>query len=248
VTTIGTSCVVFACVFGGALVGLLLGAVLPKHHLSSETKEVVTLATGMVGTLAALVLGLLVASAKGSYDTQSGEVTQLAANLVLLDRMLAHYGPETQQARALLQRASGRVIDQLWSTGPVQADPRAAGGEALFDVVQSLSPSNDVQRTIQSQVVNLAVSIGQARWLLFEQHGSSLSKPLLIVVVFWLTAIFLSFGVFAPSNATTVIALFIATLSVSGAIYLVLELDRPFGGLIQISDAPMRRAVAQLGQ
>jgi hypothetical protein len=92
------------------------------------------------------------------------------------------------------------------------------------------------------------VGVGQARWLLFEQQGSSLSMPFLVVVVFWLTIIFVSFGAFAPSNATVVATLFVCALSVSGSIFLVLEMDRPFTGLIQISDAPLRHALAQLGR
>ena len=97
------SLIVFACVFGGALLGILLHAVLPQHHLSNETKDIVKLGMGLVGTMSALVLGLLVASAKGSYDAQSAELTQMSANIALLDRVLAHYGPETKETRDLVR-------------------------------------------------------------------------------------------------------------------------------------------------
>jgi len=250
VNPIAISGIIFACVFGGALLGLLLRAVLPEHHLSTDTKDVVKVAMGMVGTMAALVLGLLVASAKGSYDTQSGEVTQMSANMVLLDRALAHYGAETQEIRTLLKRASERAADQLWSAGgnDAAAQPTSAGGEVIYDKMQALTPQTDGQRTTLSQAISFAVGVAQTRWLLFEQRTSSLSVPLLIVVVFWLTIMFVSFGVFAPQNGTVLLTLFVCALSVSGAIFLVLELNQPFSGLIRISDAPMRRAIAQLGQ
>ena len=109
------SLIVFACVFGGALLGIFLHAVLPQNHLTNESKDIVKLGMGLVGTMAALVLGLLVASAKGSYDTQSAELTQMSANIALLDRVLAHYGPETKEARALLRGAVVVLLDQLWS-------------------------------------------------------------------------------------------------------------------------------------
>ena len=245
------SCIVFACVFGGGLLGLALRMVLPAHHLSVETKDLVKLGMGLVGTMAALVLGLLVASAKGSYDTQSSEVVQMAANLMLLDRALAHYGPETKETRDLLRMFVSRMHDQLWAntSGPAgPADPHAAGGEPLYDKLQALSPQNDAQRSTLAQALSLGLAIGQTRWLLFEQRGSSLSQPLLVVVVFWLSIIFVSFGVFAPPNGTVVATLFVCALSVSGALYLVLELDQPFSGLIQISDTPLRNAIAHLGQ
>src|SRR5258706_2839022 len=102
-SSITASLIVFACVFGGALVGVFLRSALPQQHLSAESKDIVRLGMGLVGTMAALVLGLLVASAKGSYDAQSSELTQMSANIVLLDRILAHYGPEAKQTRDMLR-------------------------------------------------------------------------------------------------------------------------------------------------
>src|SRR4030095_6662186 len=125
-SSITISLIVFACIFGGALLGILLHAVLPQHHLSNESKDIVKLGMGLVGTMAALVLGLLVASAKGSYDTQSAELTQMSANIALLDRVLALYGPETKETRALLRGAVARVLDQMWSSASLSV-PKADG-------------------------------------------------------------------------------------------------------------------------
>jgi hypothetical protein len=245
------SCIIFACVFGGALLGLVLRTVLPAHHLSAESKDLIKLGMGLVGTMAALVLGLLIASAKGSYDTQRNEVVQMSANLILLDRTLAHYGPEAKETRDALRAVVSRILDQLWSSNtsrPAGSEPTSAEGERFFDKVQELSPHSDAQRSMQAQAFNVALAVGQTRLLLFEQRGSSISMPLLVVMIFWLTIISVSFGLVAPPNATVIVTLFVCALSVSGAIFLVLEMDEPFSGLIQISDAPLRNALAHLGR
>lgn len=243
------SLIVLACVFGGALLGIFLHAVLPQHHLSNETKDIVKLGMGLVGTMAALVLGLLVASAKGSYDAQSAELTQMAANIAVLDRALALYGPETKEARAVLSVAVARILDQMWSKdGASPAAPSAAGGEILYDKIQGLTPKNDTQRSLQSQALSVAVDIGKTRYLMHAQQATSVSMPLLVVLVLWLTVIFISFGLFAPFNATVVSSLFVSALSVSGAIFLILEMYTPYSGVIAVSSAPLRAAHAHLGQ
>ena len=124
-SSITISLIVLASVFGGALVGIFLHAVLPQHHLTNETKDIVKLGMGLVGTMAALVLGLLVASAKGSYDAQSAELTQMSANIDTLDRALALYGPEAKEIRAMLRGVVVRFLDQIWSKDGTSASPVA---------------------------------------------------------------------------------------------------------------------------
>jgi hypothetical protein len=242
---------VFACVFGGALVGMFLRGVLPETHLSADLKDTVRIGMSLIGTLTALVLGLLVASAKSYYDTQSSELTELSAKVVLLDRVLAHYGPETKEERDLLRNAIGRVLEGLWPKDSGQHSPvlpTAAGGEIIYDNIQELSPRNDTQRSLQAQALNLGIDIGKMRWMMFEQAGNFVSIPLLAVLVFWLAIIFASFGLFAPRNATALVTLFVCALSVSAAIFLIMEMYSPFRGLMQISSAPLRNALAHLGQ
>jgi hypothetical protein len=251
VSSVTVSLVVFASVFGGALLGVLLHAVLPNHHLGADSKDVVKLGMGLVGTMAALVLGLLVASAKGSYDAQSAELTQMSANIALLDRVLALYGSETSETRALLRSAVGRILGQMWSrdgASASQSAPPSAGGEVLYEKIHALQPTNDAQRLLQAQALSFAMDIGKTRWLMFEQTRTSVSMPLLVVLVLWLTAIFVSFGVFAPFNGTVVGSLLVSALSVSGALFLILEMYTPYAGLVQISSAALRAAFAQLGQ
>jgi hypothetical protein len=247
-SSLTVSLIVFACVFGGALLGILLHASLPQHHLAADSKDIVKLGMGLVGTMSALVLGLLVASAKGSYDAQSAELTQMSANIALLDRVLAVYGPETKEARGLLRGAVVHALDQMWSKDSTGALPLPSGGEILYEKIQGLSPKNDAQRSLQGQALNMAIDLGKTRWLMYEQAITSVSMPLLVVLVLWLTVIFISFGLFAPFNATVVSSLLVSALSVSGAIFLILEMYGPYSGLIQISSAPLRAALAHLGQ
>ena len=242
---------IFACVFGGALIGMTLRHRLPKNHLDADTRDLVKLGVGLVGTMSALVLGLLVASTKGSYDVHRAELTQIAANVILLDRVLVHYGPEATEARTALKSALTGMLTTSWARGGgaqqgAGAQP-SAGKEALFDRIQELTPRTDGQRALLSQATSLAIGLGQTRWLLFAQSDSSIAMPFLVVVVAWLTVLALSFGLFAPRNGTAVTTLLVTALSVAAALYLVLELDQPFSGLMQLSDAPLRHALAVLG-
>ncbi len=244
------SLVVFACVFGGALAGMGLRAVLPEHHRSTESKDIVKLGMGLIGAMAALVLGLLVASAKESYDTQKNELTALSSKVLFLDRALAHYGPETKEIRVALRGLVAGAVDQIWAKDPSLPsglEPKAQAG-IVYDGIRELLPKNDVQRSIQAEASKIAVEIAQTRSLMFEQRSSAISMPFLIVVVFWLTINFVSFGLFAPSNATVIGTLFVCALSVAGAIFLILEMDRPFDGLIQIPRSTLSDLLSQIGQ
>jgi hypothetical protein len=175
----------------------------------------------------------------------------MAASTILLDRVLAHYGPEASDLRVVLRVALGRMHDEVWpqdSAGVGGLSSKSATHEVIFDKIQELTPHTDGQRALQSEAETIAINIGQTRWLLFEQNGTAISLPFLVVVVFWLSLLFVSFGLFGPRNMTVAVTLFMSALSVAGAIFLIMELDRPFNGLIQISDAPLRNALAVLGK
>ncbi|HUO60340.1 MAG TPA: hypothetical protein VMU24_06700 [Candidatus Acidoferrales bacterium] len=250
--SISTSGTVFVCLFGGALLGIFLRKILPDEHLSSASRDLVKMGIGTIATMTALVLGLLVASAKNNYDTQSREMTEMSAKIVLLDRVLAHYGPEANHARDLLRNSVAKLIDSTWSDKRTRrsqmAAPISLGSEVLFDQIQNLSPATDAQRSLQTRALNLAVDIGQMRWLMYQQEQSSLSKPLLTVVVFSFMISFISFSLHSPPNGTIVVTLFLCALSVSGAIFLVLEMYNPYSGVIQIPSDALRSALSQLGQ
>jgi hypothetical protein len=250
-SSISTSAIIFACVFASAMLGMFLRTVLPEPHKSSDSISVVRVGMGLVGTLVAMVLGLLIASAKGFYDTQTNELTQMSADVILLDRVLAHYGPETAEARNVLRLSVVGTLDQLSPEAPV-ATPLSNmlnnNSDNFYEQIQRLSPKDDGQRLLKSQAVSIAASLGQIRWLMYEQRSSSVSKPLLAVLVFWLIATFVSFGIFAPPNITVITCMFVSALSVSAAIFLLLEMYTPYSGLIHVSSAPLRAAIASLGQ
>lgn len=250
-SAISISIVVFVCLFFGAMLGMFLRFALPEKHLSAESKDAVKVGTGLIGTMAALLLGLLVASAKSSFDTKNDELTQIAARINFLDRVLANYGPETHETRELLRGMLAGMIDHVWpqhGSEPAQLDPAASSGESFYESLHKLTPRTDEQTALKSQALGMAIDIGQMRWLLLAQKGSSISTPMLIVVIFWLTTIFVSFGLFAPSNVTVIATQLLCALSIAGAVFLVLELDQPFGGLIHISDASMRSTLDHLGK
>jgi len=253
-SSLAISGIAFACIFGGTILGMILRAVLPEHHLSGESKDLVKLGMGLVGTMTALVLGLLIASAKSSFDAQRNGLAQLAGNVIVLDRALAHYGPESKDARVMLFASVDDMLKRTWPDedpehGPTDGKSATEGKyEGLYEKIQALAPKNDAQRAFQAQALKTAMDMGQARWLLFAQKGSSIPTPFLVVMVAWLTLILASFSMFAPPNTTVFITLLICALAVSSAIFLVLELDRPFDGTIQISSAPVRNARDQLGK
>jgi hypothetical protein len=243
--------IVLACVFGGALLGMSARAVLPEHHLSADTKDVVKLAIALIATVSALVLSLLISTAKGAYDTRGSELVQMSVNIVLLDRALAHYGPETKDARSLLRQSVTTAIERFWPADdrqPPGFDKAATPVEDLYDKIQELSPQTDAQRSLQTLALKATMDLGQLRFLIIEQAGHSVPTGFLVVLIFWLTVIFASFGLFAPANGTVYFVFLVCAISVAGAIFMILELDRSFEGVIQISSAPLRQALSRLGQ
>jgi hypothetical protein len=251
VSPLAIAWVVFACVFGGALLGLFLRPALPEHHLSTDSKDVVKLAIALIATMSALVLSLLIASAKSSYDTRSSEFAQMSADIILLDRALAHYGPETKEIRSLLRHSVTAMLDRMAAADgerTTRLGPWGANAEVLYHEIQELLPQSEAQRSLQGQSLRMIMDLGHTRWLLFAQPSSTIAIPFLVILVFWLTIIFTSFGLFAPRNVTVIVTFVVCALSVSGAIFLILQLGRSFEGLLQISNAPLREALAHLGQ
>ncbi|MEI8042775.1 MAG: hypothetical protein WCL11_15290 [Verrucomicrobiota bacterium] len=243
-----TAIVITACLFGTVLLGRRIRQFLPEHHLSADTKDAVKLAMGLVATMSALLLGLLVSSAKGSYDTLRSEVIQMAAKVTFLDRVLGLYGPDAAPLRVQFHAAIEEGTRQIWSASGATAAPNVHAGDGLYTGILALSPRDDTQRALKAQAANLAVDLGQLRTLIHAQSRASISRPMLVVVVLWLVIIFLSFSVLAPPNATAALALFASALSVAGAIFLILEMDRPFTGLIQVSSEPLATALGYPGK
>ena len=246
-----TALIVFGCLVGAVLLGRGLRRMLPQEHLSSDSRDVIKLAIGLVATMSALVLGLLVSSAKGSYDTERSEVIQMAAKVAFLDRVLTVYGPEATEARVRFHDAVKQSVQQIWpeeTRQPAQLAPNSQAGNIVYGVVQALSPHDDAQRKLKEQAISVGIDIGQLRSLLAAQSVPSISTPMLIVLVLWLAIIFMGFSTLAPPNVTAIFALVVSAVAVSGAIFLILELDQPFGGVIRISSEPMVNALSQIAK
>ncbi len=245
--------IIFASAFGGAVFGLVLQRIIPASHLQQESKDIIRLGTGLIATMAALVLGLLVGAAKTSFDEERGSFRQLALNVVLLDRSLALFGSESGPAREELKRTVQAIIESMrpvdGSESSRMEDKRITEhGTALYDAVRGLQPQNDSQRALQAQALQTSADLARDRWRLSQHDTGSLPPAFLIVLAFWFFVLFTSFGLFSPRNATTVTVLLICALSVAGAVFLIVDLDQPFDGLIRISDLSLRDALAKLGQ
>ena len=243
----------FVCVviLVGASAGVALRNNLPKHHLADDAKDVVRLGTGLIATIAALVLSLLISSANGTFETQSGEVNRLTADVILLDRLLAQYGAETRGTRDLLRRSVGSMVERIWQEhrpGSATAEPFAESAEAdaVYMDILALPAQSEAQRALKARAAEVVGDMSRTRLLLFAQAGGSIPVPFLAVLVFWLAVIFASFCLFSRLNATLVVAVFIFALSASGAIFLILELSQPFTGLMQIPREPLQNALTSL--
>jgi Protein of unknown function (DUF4239) len=242
------SLLVFAIIFGGALLGVVVRPLLSEHHLHPDSRDVVKMATGLIGTLAALVLGLLIASAKSTFDQKTSQVRQMTATIILLDDLLAQYGSEAAPVRNLLRQSVQPLANRIWheeevKTGKLAHFESSAEASALENGLERLSPNNDVQRSLQSRAIQAFTEGAQIRLRLFAQTGGSIPTPFLIILVFWLGAIFASFTLFARANLVVMASLFVCALSFACAIFLVLELDNPFTGLMGISSATLRSAL-----
>ena len=243
------SCVIFALTLGGIGSGTFLRRFLPKHHLSKDSQDVVRLGAGLIATITALVLGLLITSAKSSFDTQNNQIKQITANIILLDHLLAQYGPDARPIREQMRSTIGPLADRLWQEQKASSTERFeanAAGEKVYLDIQALSPQNDLQRSLQARAAQISTDIAQTRLLLFVESDNLIPAPFLAILVFWLIIIFASFSLFSELNVTVVTFLFLFALSASCALFLILELSQPFTGLMMISSAPLRNALGPL--
>lgn len=253
VSPLAVASIVFLCVLVGTLLGVWIQGALPDHHLSSDSKDVVKLGIGMIATMTALVLGLMTASAKSAFDGVDAAVKHAATDALALDRALAAYGPETKAIRDLVRSAVERSLANKWpeeGSHSTLADPAAATPslELIERRIVDLSPETDAQRWYKSRALEITNDVLVTRWSVFSATGSSVSTIFLVVVALWLALIFGSFGLHAPRNPTVIVVLVVCALSVAASVFLILEMDDPFGGIMKVSSAPLRYTLANLGQ
>jgi hypothetical protein len=245
--------IVFACAFGGVVLGMFLQRVIPESHLLEESKDGIKLGTGLIATMAALVLGLLIGGAKSSFESQRTGFQQIATNVILLDRTLAHYGADTEQARVQLRNTVTSMIDHFFSAESSQhsgLEDAAITTQlgALFNAIRGLTPADDSHRGDRMHALQITSDLARARWQLAQRDDGSLPLAFLVVLEFWLFVLFTSFGAFWARNVTVVAVFFICAISVATALFLIVDLDQPFEGLIQVSSGSLRNALAQLGK
>lgn len=239
---------------GGVLLGSYLRLVLPDEHTQADSKDILTItSTGMMATLIALIIGLLVTSAKDNFDETNSSITQGGAKIITLDYYLSHYGPESKDARELIRQATVAGIKHVWPTESRQGADLAKmeSSTSMADVYTKLielSPKNDTQKYLQTQALEIGADMMQSRWMLIEQSQVNLPMIFLVILNFWLTVLFVQFGLLAPRNRTAKSVLFVCALSVSGAIYLILELNNPLEGTIKVSSAPLYKALSIIGK
>ena len=251
--SISIGLITLACIAAGLFLGMLLRTRLPDHHLKDDSKDIVKTATALIATLVALVLGLLVGSAKNSLDSTNEGLTQAGAKVIALDRVLARYGADARSARDLLRTNIRGAVDRIWPSDRANATDMAAverstAAEDLDDKIRDLAPKTEAQKQLQAQALEISRDIQQWRWLLIEKTQAALPPVFLVVLIFWLTILFASFGLLSPRNPTTITTLMVAAASISCAVFLILEMNRPFGGMIQASSSPLTKALAIIGK
>lgn len=247
------SLLTFFSMAGGVLVGVLVRRMLPAHHLSDDSKDVVKTVAGMLATLIALIIGLLVTAAKETFDAANAGITGAGAKIIMVDRLLARYGADADGARQQLRESVAAGIERIWPSKSAQrADlhtiENATSMEDFYDTLRKLTPQDDSQRYLHGQALQLAGEMMQTRWMLIEQSQNHLPTMLLGVLIAWLAILFLSFGLLTPQNTTAISSLVIGGVSIAVAIFLILELNRPLEGTIKVSSAPLQKALVLIGK
>src|SRR5262245_4892602 len=252
-TSLTIGIITAACICGGALVGYVLQRVVPSHHLSKDAQDAVKLAVGVIATSTALVLGLLVSSSKAQFDAMGAQLVQFGANVIILDGTLAGFGPEAKPARDRLRRSVEAMLQRVWPEERTGGSTLVAieRGHAIDDLratLRALKPATEEQRASLAQAHQILSEIARARWVVIEEAQRGLPPILMGVLVFWLTLLFVSFGLFAPRNWIVFLALMVSACSMAAAIFLVLEMNSPLDGLMKVSSAPLRKALELMGQ
>jgi hypothetical protein len=216
---------------------------------ASEAKEVIRLTMGLMTTMTGLVLGMLVSSARSSYDARKNEVAQMSTQIVVIDRLLAGYGPETAEIRVQFRQLVEVGIERIWPRQGLQPfDLKPSDhGQILVEQIQLIEPKNDRQASAIALITSLTLALQQSQWSMFlKTEQRAIPLPLLIVVVSWLSAIFFSFGLFAAPNAIVLTTFAVGAVGVSSAIFIIRAMYTPFAGALKISPAPILKALGEM--
>lgn len=239
---VGIAC---ALILASAAAGTFLRSKLPEHHLTGESKDVIKLAVALIATMSALVLALLFASTRTSFERTSSYVSRMTADITELDKLLSEYGPEAKPIRVALRGEVGAWIGSIWQDDApaVPASTDKSHGESVLYMLRELTPANKVQTSIQARALLVSTDLNETQLSLVSQPGDSISNTFIIALVIWLMLIFAVFSMSSPPNPTVFTVLVLCILSASGAIYLILELGLPFSGVMQVSRENLRTAL-----
>jgi hypothetical protein len=247
---VAISVAVLVVTFGGSLLGMYLRKRLPDRHLTGSAVDQIKTIAGLLTSMFALLLSLQLSSAKSAFDREESGVTVIAAMATSLDRRLANYGPEANEARASLRSATLAVLNLGWPQGRPEASNKMppVENEALMDKIEALSPKDDKQRAAKAAAESLLLKLQETRWEAATSIRSSTAIPLMLVEMSWAAIIFISFGIFAPRNMTFITSLFICAVAVAAGFFLIGEMNTPYGGIIHVSSAPLREALERMSQ
>ncbi|MCI4677210.1 hypothetical protein K9U39_13180 [Rhodoblastus acidophilus] len=254
--------VIFLILCASAALGFFIHTRLPEKHKSPESISLVQLVVMLLVNFTAIVLGLLTTSVKSGFDSAYAARGNDAAQIVQLDRCLRDYGPETAAIRAQLRGYVAAVIASTWPdeprpTGVAYPDtaempqfgeaPRLSTvlGDAGLEI-RSLEPTTSLQRNVFSACEAQYRDVLKARWKVIEGARASISPPFYWVLVFWLAILFGSFGLTTRPNTTIMTIIALCALSITIAVFIILDLDEPYGGLFGIPSTAMREALADM--
>lgn len=232
----------------GAATAVQLRRILSDHHFTEDAKDIVRLSAGLMATLAALVLSLLISSANSDYEAQRRGLREIVAGTMLLDSLLDEYGASARPVRERLRTTVQTMADGIWKRSAGQETgylPKSIASD-LHEAIRNLAPADERQRELRAHALQISVVGAQARYILYEGSNSSLPTPFLVILMGWLAALFMSFCLFTPLNRIAIAALIILALSTSSALFLLLELRTPFDGLLSIPEPLVRDVLPPL--
>ncbi len=208
---------------------------------------------GIIATMSALVLSLLVASSKNTFDSVNSQYTDKAAQIIALNHVLIQYGADADSVRNDLKSIVAASIKRDWPDEPIASSVPAAPQhsnpmEGLYDELRKLKATTDEQHALLSDALQISRDLDMGRWLVIEQSKNSLPTALFVALVFWLTLLFCGLGLFSPHNKTVLVMLVMCSLSVSVAIFLINDMSHPLRGVIEVSRGPMVDAFDHLNQ
>ena len=243
------SIIIFILTFGAGYLGILVKGRLAEEHLTGDTRGVVGQVAGLLTLLLALVLGTLIGVSYAYFSTQKTELEGYSAQILRLDQALAQYGPETKPARDKLKANIEKGYETFWGGGEASPDaltvgPPLANAQALSDFLATLKPTTDAQKQALATANLYGGMVEQSRLLMSLQVASLPVSPLMIaILVFWTVALFFAIGLFAEPNSVVIAALAFGAVSIAFAIFLILELGRPYTGLLKVSPAALQQAI-----